>query len=141
MQTTTPYRRLSPTEREEVRRGLAQGTRLSARARPLGRAPSPIAREVRHHSGKSGYRAFSAGNRATVRASSRNQGTSRLTRDDRLRGYGMEKLRTRWSPREIVTRIAGEYPDDMALRISHAAIYRYIYVFPRGSLKPTLGKA
>ena len=141
MHTTTPYRRLSSTEREEVSRGLAQGTRLSAIARRLGRAPSTIAREVRYNSGKSGYRAFSAGNRANLRASSRNQGKSRLTRDDRLRGYVMEKLRKRWSPREIVRRLAAEYPDDMTMRISHEAIYRYIYVLPRGSLKTTLVKA
>ena len=141
MQTITPYLRLSFTEREEVSRGLAQGIGLSAIARRLGRAPSTVAREVRHNSGKSGYRAFSAGNRANVRASSRNQGKSRLTRDDRLRGYVMEKLRKRWSPREIVKRIAAEYPDDMTMRISHEAIYRYIYVLPRGSLKTTLIKA
>ena len=141
MHTTTPYRRLSSTEREEVSRGLAQGTSLSAIARRLGRAPSTIAREVRHNSGKSGYRAFSAGNRANVRASSRNQGKSRLTRNDRLRGYVMEKLQKRWSPRAIVKRIAAEYPDDRTMRLSHEAIYRYIYVLPRGSLKATLIQA
>jgi len=64
-----------------------------------------------------------------------------LTRDDRLREYVMEKLRKRWSPREIVKRIAAEDPDDMTMRISHEAIYRYIYVLPRGSLKTTLVKA
>ena len=141
MQTTTHYRRLSSAEREEVSRGLAQGTGLSAIARRLGRAPSTVSREVQHNSGKSGYRAFSAGQRANVRASSRKQGKSRLTRDDRLRRYVMEKLRKRWSPREIVKRIQEEYSDDMAMRISHEAIYRYIYVLPRGSLKTTLIQA
>jgi len=141
MRTTTQYRRLSSAEREEVSRGLAQGTELSAIARRLGRAPSTIAREVRHNSGKSGYRAFSAGNRANARASSRNQGKSRLTRDERLRGYVMEKLRKRWSPREIVKRLAAEYPDDRTMRLSHEAIYRYIYVLPRGALKTTFIQA
>jgi IS30 family transposase len=141
MQTTTPYRRLSSAEREEVSRGLAQGTSLSAIARRLGRAPSTVSREVRHNSGKSGYRAFSAGNRANLRASSRKHGKSRLTREDRLRRYIIEKLRKRWSPREIVKRLQEEYPDDRTMRISHEAIYRYIYVLPRGSLKTTLIKA
>ena len=126
MQTTTPYQRLSSTEREEVSRSLAQGIGLSAIARRLGRAPSTVAREVRHNSGKSGYRAFSAGNRAHARASSRKQGKSRLTRDDRLRGYVMEKLQKRWSPREIVKRLAVEYPGEKTMRISHEAIYRSI---------------
>jgi transposase, IS30 family len=50
----------------------------------------------------------------------------------------MEKLRKRWSSREIVKRIAVEYPDDRTMRISHEAISRFIYVLPRGSLKTTL---
>jgi IS30 family transposase len=53
----------------------------------------------------------------------------------------MEKLRKRWSPREIVKRLQEEYPGDKAMRISHEAIYRYIYVLPRGSLKTTLIQA
>jgi IS30 family transposase len=138
MHTTTPYRRLSSAEREEVSRGLAQGTSLSAIARRVGRAPSTVSREVQHNSGKSGYRAFSAGNRANLRASSRNQGKSRLTRNNCLRRYIMEKLRKRWSPRAIVKRLQGEYPEDRAMRLSHEAIYRYIYVLPRGALKTTL---
>lgn len=141
MHTTTPYRRLSSAEREEVSRGLAQGRGLSAIARRLGRAPSTITREVQHNSGKSGYRAFSAGNRAHVRASSRKYGQSRLSRDDRLRRYVMEKLRKRWSPREIVNRLQEEYPKDRTMRISHEAIYHYIYVLPRGSLKTTFIQA
>ena len=103
--------------------------------------PSTVAREVRHNSGKSGYRAFSAGNRANVRASSSTQGKSRWTRDDRRRGYVMEKLQKRGSPRELVKRIAPEYPDERTMRISHEAIDRSIYVLPRGSLKTTRVKA
>jgi len=141
MHTSTPYQRLSSAEREEISRGLAQGTGLSAIARQLGRAPSTVAREVQHNSGKSGYRAFSAGNRAHVRASSRHQGKGRLTHDDRLRRYVMEKLRKRWSPREIVNRLPEEYPEDRTMRLSHETIYRYIYVLPRGALKTTLIQA
>jgi transposase, IS30 family len=138
MHTTPPYRRLSSAEREEISRGLAQGTNLSAIARRVGRAPSTISREVPYNSGKSGYRAFSAGNRANRRASSRIQGKSRLTRNDRLRRYIMGKRRKRWSPRAIVKRLQEEYPEDSAMRLSHEAIYRYIYVLPRGALKTTL---
>lgn len=75
------------------------------------------------------------------RASSRRNGKSRLAHEDRLRRYVMQKLRKRWSPREIVTRMQEEYSLDMTMRISHEAIYRYIYVLPRGSLKRTLIKA
>lgn len=140
MQTTKQYRRFSSTEREEVSRGIAQSDTISAIARRLGRAPSTVSREMNRNSGKSGYRAFSAENRACVAASSRRNGKSRLTNEDRLRCYVLEKLKKRWSPREIVIRIQQEYPQDMSMRISHEAIYHYIYVLPRGTLKTTLIK-
>lgn len=141
MRTTTPYRRLSSAEREEVSRDLAQGDSFSAIARRLGRTPSTISREVSKNSGKSGYRAFSAGNRARASASSRRGGKRRLIREDRLRTYVLGKLHKRWSPEEIVKRMQEEYPLDMTMRISHEAIYQYIYVLPRGELKRTIIKA
>ena len=141
MQITTQYRRLSSVEREEISRGLAQGDGFSAIARRLGRAPSTLSREVGRNSGMSGYRAFSAGNRACASASSRRSGKRRLTKDDHLRAYVLEKLKRRWSPEEIVKRMRDEYPDDMTMRISPEAIYQYIYVLPRGELKRTLIKA
>lgn len=141
MHTTTHYRRLSSAEREEMSRGLARGETISAIARRLDRAPSTVSREVNRNSETSGYRAFSAGRRAREAAASRRQGKSLLAGEDRLRTYVIEKLKKRWSPREIVKRLEEEYPVDMAMRISHEAIYRYIYVLPRGSLKQTLIRA
>jgi len=138
MQTTKQYRRLSAAEREEISRGIAQGDTISAIARRLGRAPSSISREVKENSGTSGYRAFSAGNRARARASSRRSGKRRLAAEDRLRAYVLGKLKKRWSPEEIVKRVREEYPDEVNMRISPEAIYQYIYVLPRGELKRTL---
>jgi IS30 family transposase len=141
MHNTQKYRRLTDVEREEISRGLAQGSTLSAIARHLGRAPSTVSNEVSRTSGGSGYRAFSAGRDAMRRASSRRAGKSRLANEDGLRMYVIAKLRKRWSPREIVIRMQEEYPHDMTMRISHEAIYRYIYILPRGSLKQSLIKA
>ena len=138
MHTKEKYRRLTDAERENISRGLAQGESVSAIAKHLGRETSTVSREVNGNSGKSGYRAFSAGNRAQVRASSRRKGKSCLAGQDFLRAYILEKLTRRWSPREIVKRMEKEYPLDMTMRISHESIYRYIYVLPRGSLKRTL---
>lgn len=53
----------------------------------------------------------------------------------------VDKLRLRWSPEEIVARLAEEYPQDTTMRISHEAMYQYIYVLPRGSLKRELVQA
>lgn len=138
MRTTKHYRRLTAVEREEISRGLARGEGFSAIAKRLGRTASTVSREVGRNSGKSGYRAFSAGRRAQASASSRRSGKSRIAREERLRRYVLAKLQARWSPEEIVKRMAVEYPSDLAMRISHEAIYRYLYVLPRGELKREL---
>lgn len=143
MQHTT-YQRLTNREREEISRGLAAGTSLSEIARSLRRAPSTISREVWRNSGQetqSEYRAFSAGRRAARRAASRRIGKSRLAQEDWLRCYVLAGLTQEWSPREIQERLKKEYPLDMTMRISHEAIYRYIYVLPRGELRKTLIRA
>lgn len=141
MQTKRKYRRLTDAEREEVSRDLAQGEKVSAIAGRLGRAPSTISREINRNTGKSGYRAYSAGKRAKQSASARKAGKRRLIKEDRLRTYVLEKLREHWSPEEIAERLREEYPDDRDMRISHEAIYQYIYILPRGTLKQTLIKA
>jgi IS30 family transposase len=57
-----------------------------------------------------------------------------------LRENVIAGLQKHWSPREIVETLKREYPLDMTMRISHEAIYRYIYVLPRGTLKTMLVK-
>jgi IS30 family transposase len=144
MHNIKKYRRLTNREREEISRGLAAGTSLSEMAHNLNRHPSTISREVRRGCGqrsRSEYRAFSAGRKAESRASSRRLGKSRLAQEDRLRQYILAGLAREWSPREIQERLKKEYPWDMTMRISHEAIYRYIYVLPRGELRRTLIKA
>src|SRR3989344_3442688 len=144
MQHITQYRRLTNCEREEISRGLAAGTSQVEIARILNRHPSTICREVRRGSSRrarSGYRAFAASRKAAVRASSRRLGKSRLAREDCLHRYVLNGLSREWSPKEIQERLEKEYPSDMTMRISHEAIYRYIYVLPRGELRQTLIKA
>ena len=141
MRTTKKYKRLSTTEREEISRGLAQGQSISAIAMRLGRSPSTLSREVYRNAGLSGYRAFSAGNRAWISASSRRFGKRRLATEQRLRRYVLVKLKLHWSPQEIAKRLQQEYLNDSTMHISHEAIYQYIYVLPRGELKRTLTKA
>lgn len=143
MQQTT-YRRLTSREREEISRGLAAGISQVEIARKLNRHKSTISREVRRNIGygsRSEYRAFSAGRRATIRAASRRFGKSRLAQEDRLRQYVLAGLKREWSPREIQERLKKEYPLDMSMRISHEAVYRYIYVLPRGELRRMFIKA
>jgi IS30 family transposase len=135
------YKRLTNGEREEISRFLANGKSLREIARLLSRDSGTISRELKRNSGKTGYRAFSASKRAEARASSRRKGKSKIARDNRMREYILEMLNEEWSPQEISKRIKMDYPIDMTMRISHEAIYRYIYVLPRGELKQTLIKA
>jgi IS30 family transposase len=44
-------------------------------------------------------------------------------------------LAQRWSPEQIARGLPRRYPDDPTMRISHEAIYTYLYVLPRGALK------
>jgi IS30 family transposase len=141
MQTQRKYRRLSAVEREEMSRGVAQGRSLAAIAAHLGRPTSTLLREIQRNSGKTGYRAWSAGQRAKAAAASRKRGKSRLRQHPALRAYVVTKLMARWSPQQIAVRLVTEYPDDLTMRLSHEAIYQYIYVRPRGELKQTLVKA
>lgn len=140
----TKYRRLTNREREEISRCLAAGRSQTEIARRLSRHASTVSREVRRNIGygsRSEYRAFSASRRAAIRATSRRFGKSRLVQEDCLRKYVLAGLKREWSPREIQERLEKEYPWDMSMRISHEAIYRYIYVLPRGELRKTLIKA
>ena len=135
------YWRLTNREREEISRQLATGSTQADIAIMLAREPSTISREIARNSGASGYRAYSAGVRAICSSSSRRSGKSRLGEEAPLREEVISGLRKHWSPQEIVETLKREYPLDMTMRISHEAIYRYIYVLPRGTLKETLTKA
>lgn len=134
------YWRLTDREREEISRGIEARRSCADIATALGRAVSTISREIARNSGKSGYRAFSARTRASRASSARRRGRSRLAQEPRLRAAVIVGLRQCWSPREVVETLKREYPSDMSMRISHEAIYRYIYVLPRGSLKAALIK-
>jgi IS30 family transposase len=135
------YTRLTNKERESISRGLAQKKSIREIARGIERSASTVTREIWRNSGKSGYRAFSASQRAKTAASSRKKGKSKIAKHERLRKYIFTKLKEEWSPKEISERIRIEYSWDIAMQISHEAIYQYIYVFPRGELKQTLIKA
>ncbi len=135
------YKRLAIQELENISRGLAQKKSMRAIAREINRSPSTITREIQRNSGKSGYRAFSASQRAKTAAASRREGKSKIAQLESLRRYILEKLQEGWSPEEISKRVKIEYAWDMAMQVSHEAIYRYIYVLPRGELKQTLVKA
>lgn len=135
----TNYKRLNDFEREEISRLLAQKCSFRTIAKKLGRNVSTISREVNGGGGnKYVYRAVRAQNRARRNSSKRKRGAHKLAGNPILWKYVQEKLRKKWSPRQIAEELKKDYPLDMNMRISPEAIYTYIYVLPRGSLKKEL---
>lgn len=135
----TNYKRLNDFEREEISRLLAQKCSLRSIARKLNRGVSTISREIRGGGGnKYTYRAVRAQNRARRNSSKKKKGVHKLASNPALWEYVQEKLRKKWSPRQIAEELKKDYPLDMTMRISPEAIYTYIYVLPRGSLKKEL---
>jgi len=132
------YTRLNEEEREIISKRLAQNKSIRAIAKELERSPSTISREIKRNVSKTGYWAFSANQKAKANASSRRRHKRRLMQNQKLCDYVEEKVKQGWSPKALVERLKIDYPHDMSMRISHEAIYQYIYVLPRGALKQTL---
>jgi len=132
------YRRLSLMEREELSRMLAAGSSLRATAQTMERAPSTLSRELtRHQTTPKTYRAVPAHQRAQ-RWAHQPRKPRKLAVQARLRTAVFRLLAQRWSPEQIARGLPQRYPDDPAMRISHEAIYTYLYVLPRGVFKREL---
>lgn len=128
--------RLSLGEREEISLGLRAGESLRSIARRLRRAPSTISREVAWGGSGSSYRAWRADAAAIERG--RRPKPAKLALDSRLCREVARGLCGRWSPQQIAARLIRDYPDDMAMRVSHETIYRTLFVQARGALRKEL---
>jgi IS30 family transposase len=132
------YQRLSLMEREELSRMLAAGHSLRATAQALSRAPSTVSRELaRHGTSPVTYRAVAAHQRAQ-RWAHHPRKPRTLAVHSRLRPAVFSLLAQRWSPEQIARGLPQRYPDEPTMRISHEAIYTYLYVLPRGTFKREL---
>ena len=128
--------RLSLAEREELSRGLVAGDSLREIARRLGRAPSTISREVAWNGSRGRYRAWRADREAIARG--RRPKPAKLALDSRLCREVERGLRVNWSPQQISAQLIRDYPDDVAMRVSHETIYRTLFVQARGALRKEL---
>jgi transposase, IS30 family len=120
------------SDREEISRGLAEDLEFAEIARRIGRDPSVVSRDVARHGGRSGYRAAAADQAA--RAARERPKQLAVERSPRLRAIVTGLLRAGWSPASIAGRLPTDYPDDQACRVSHEAIYQWIYATPVSSL-------
>lgn len=130
------YTRLNLQEREELSLGLQAGLSLRAMASAMGRSASTLSREVRRNGSDWGYRAVRAQRYARVRRAM--CGRRRLHHHARLRSWVFERLRRLWSPQQIARELKRHFAHDRTMRMSHEALYTYLYVLPRGALRAEL---
>jgi transposase, IS30 family len=119
-------------DREEISRGLAEGLQFKEIAVRMGRDPSVISREVGRHGGRVRYRAAAAD--AAAFAARERPKRYAVERSARLRAVVCRQLRGGWSPASIAGRLPVDYPEDQACRVSHEAIYQWVYAQPVSTL-------
>lgn len=125
-------------EREELSRLLSQGRTFTDIADLLDKNKGTISREVsRKGMDRFTYRAFKANQDAKCQKSQ--QGRKRkIDQNEELKQFVFDKLKLRWSPDQIAKELKAVYPENESMHISHEAIYTYIYILPKGSLKKEL---
>jgi IS30 family transposase len=128
--------RLSLAEREEISRGLLAGESCRLIAKRLGRAPSTVTRDLAANGSRVQYRAWRADDAAAARR--RRPKPMKLLACWRLRREVERGLRRRWSPQQIAARLAVDFPEDPAMRVSHETIYQSLFVQGRGALRQEL---
>lgn len=120
------------TDREEISRGLAESLEYKEIGRRLGRDSSVISREVARHGGRERYRAAAAHEAAC--AGRERPKLFAVERSPRLRAVVCRQLRAGWSPASIAGRLPTEYAADESCRVSHEAIYQWVYAQPVSTL-------
>ena len=124
------------SDREEISRGLAEGLEYKEIGLRLGRDASVISRDVARHGGREHYRAVAADEAA--RAARERPKLFAVERSPRLRAVVCARLRDGWSPASIAGRLPVEFAGDQACRVSHEAIYQWVYAQPVSTLAKEL---
>lgn len=121
----TIYRQLSLEERERMQQGLWEGKSLRSIARDLKRSPATISRELKRNGSLPGTRKYHP-RLAHERTKDlvKKRGRRLRLKHPFVRTYVHLTLRKGWSPEQIAGRLSHDHPH---YRISHEAIYQYIY--------------
>jgi len=127
---------LTPAEREEISRAMAEGQSIRSIAAQLERAPSTVSRELRRNGGSAVYRASEADSAAWERAL--RPKCCKLAKDRALAQIVTDKLRLLWSPEQIAGWLKNAHPHDESCRVSHETIYRSLFIQARGALRKEL---
>lgn len=127
---------LTLADREEISRGLVELMEFKVIAARIGRDASVVSREVGRHGGRDGYRAVAADTAARV-----GRGRPKVMaveRSARTRSRVWSLLRRGWSPASIAGRLARAHRPGDPCRVSHEAIYQWVYAQPVATLRREL---
>jgi transposase, IS30 family len=118
------YKQLSIEERETIQMGVWQKKSIRSIAKELGRSPATISRELKRNcpSARRVYTPRVAQEKAENRIKARAK-RCRL-KNPLIREYVVAKLKASLSPEQIAGRLSVDNPK---FKISHEAIYQYIY--------------
>ncbi|MEA1936654.1 MAG: IS30 family transposase [Patescibacteria group bacterium] len=119
---------LTLRERIEIEHKYRYGEAISNIAKSLGKNRSTIYREIdkRPRTGRGKYQADISHRQALKRIAKRGN-ISILVYHEELYKYVVDKLKLGWSPEQISIRLPIDFKKDLSMRISHEAIYTYIY--------------
>lgn len=117
------YKHFDVAERERIQEMLWEKRSVRYIAQELGRSPSSISREIKRNVPKERkrYTPRLANEHALEKRKSRGR-TDRL-KNDAVRAYVMRHLKEGWAPEQI----SGCIFRDIGERISHEAIYQFVY--------------
>lgn len=114
------YQQLTQEERYQIKAYKESGLPLRAIARKLMRATSTISREIKRNTGKRGYRAKQAQEKAAER---RYTALKAIKLDEPMQQQLERYLRQDWSPEQIT----GYCRENNIAMVSHERIYLYIW--------------
>lgn len=117
------YTQFSVEEREMIQRGLWEKRSIRSIARDLGRSHTSILREINRNLPKEVRRYTPRLAHVRAQAKRKCRGRTKRLKTKEIRDYVVMHLKRRWSPEQI----AGRIREDMSTRISHEAIYQFIY--------------
>ncbi len=117
------YHHFSINERELIQYGLWDKKSVRSIAKELNRSPSSVSREINRNvpSNHRKYPPYVANERALEKR--KNRGRHDRLKNEAIRAYVIGRLKEGWSPEQI----SGRIKKAINQKISHEAIYQYIY--------------
>jgi IS30 family transposase len=133
------YNRLTLNDRIAIAIQIGLGKSYGMIGILLGKNKSTIQREVSSW-GRKKYDAAKAHWYSEKSRSLKREGKTKLRENVNLLGYVSGKLELRWSPEQISHSLKDVFSDDPTMQISHEAIYQYVYIHAKKTLREELIK-